>query len=64
MKTRAASGLKQFDELLEAAAERAPAHQLASLEDIGMAAAFLATRAARLITGETIYIDGGYHVMG
>ncbi len=64
VKTRAASGLKQFDELLAAAAERAPAHQLASLEDIGAATAFLATRAARLITGETIYIDGGYHVMG
>jgi enoyl-[acyl-carrier protein] reductase I len=33
-----------------------------SIEDVGVATAFLAREAARLITGETLYIDGGYHI--
>jgi len=64
LKTRAASGLTHFDALMEEAAARAPAHQLATIEDVGAATAALATPAARLITGKTIYIDGGYHIMG
>jgi enoyl-[acyl-carrier protein] reductase I len=64
LRTRAASGLKEFDELLAEATRRAPAHQLASIQDVGIATAALATDAARLITGETIYIDGGFHIMG
>ena len=62
--TRAASGLPEFEELLVRAQEKAPAHALVSIDDIGAATAFLALDAARLITGETIYIDGGYHIMG
>ncbi|MGE5547628.1 MAG: enoyl-ACP reductase FabI [Solirubrobacterales bacterium] len=64
LKTRAASGLKGFDQLLAVAAERAPAHELVDIDDVGMTTAYLATDFARLITGDTIYIDGGYHVMG
>lgn len=64
LRTRAASGLKEFDDLLAEATQRAPAHQLASIQDVGIATAALATEAARLITGETIYIDGGFHIMG
>lgn len=64
VKTRAASGLKHFDDLMQEAAERAPARQLASIEDVGAATAFLALNVARLITGETVYVDGGYHIMG
>ncbi len=63
LKTRAASGLPDFDELLNRAAARAPARTLAGIEDVGLATAFLATDAARLITGNTVYIDGGYHIM-
>ena len=36
---------------------------LVSIDDVGMATAYLATDAAKLITGETIYIDGGYHII-
>jgi NAD(P)-dependent dehydrogenase (short-subunit alcohol dehydrogenase family) len=36
---------------------------LAAVDDVGVAAAFLAHDAARLITGETLYVDGGYHIM-
>ena len=42
---------------------KAPARSLVSIEDVGVATAFLAHDAARLITGETLYIDGGYHII-
>jgi enoyl-[acyl-carrier protein] reductase I len=61
--TRAASGIPEFDELLAKAQETAPARALVSIDDVGAATAFLALDAAKLITGETLYIDGGYHIM-
>jgi enoyl-[acyl-carrier protein] reductase I len=61
--TRAASGIPEFDELLEKAKEKAPARCLVSIDDVGVATAFLAHDAARLITGETLYVDGGYHII-
>ncbi|RDJ10539.1 enoyl-ACP reductase FabI [Rhizobium grahamii] len=61
--TRAASGIPEFDELLNRAQETAPTRSLVSIDDVGMATAFLAHDAARLITGDTIYIDGGYHII-
>ncbi|MCW2241541.1 enoyl-ACP reductase FabI [Azospirillum canadense] len=61
--TRAASGIDRFDELLERAAARAPTHQLVTVDEIGPTAAFLASDAARQITGQVVYIDGGYHVI-
>ncbi|EJC83211.1 enoyl-(acyl-carrier-protein) reductase (NADH) [Rhizobium leguminosarum bv. trifolii WSM2297] len=61
--TRAASGIPEFDALLNKAQETAPSRSLVSIDDVGMATAFLAHDAARLITGDTIYIDGGYHII-
>jgi len=61
--TRAASGIPEFDALLDKAKAKAPARSLVSIEDVGVATAFLAHDAARLITGETLYIDGGYHII-
>jgi enoyl-[acyl-carrier protein] reductase I len=61
--TRAASGIPEFDELLDKAKSKAPVRSLVSIEDVGMATAFLAHDAARLITGETLYVDGGYHII-
>jgi len=61
--TRAASGIPEFDELLDKAKEKAPARSLVSIDDVGVATAFLAHDAARLITGETLYVDGGYHII-
>ena len=40
-----------------------PARSLVSIDDVGIATAFLAHDAARLITGETLYVDGGYHII-
>src|SRR6478609_5802870 len=61
--TRAASGIPEFDALLEKAKTKAPAGSLVSIDDVGIATAFLAHDAARLITGETLYVDGGYHII-
>ena len=64
LKTRAASGLKDFDLLLAEAAQKAPIGELVDIMDVGFACAFLATPYARRITGGTIYVDGGVHVVG
>ena len=61
--TRAASGIPEFDDLLDKARAKAPARSLVSIDDVGVATAFLAHDAARLITGETLYVDGGYHII-
>jgi len=64
MMTRAASGLKKFESLLSLAAERAPTHHLVTLDDVGRTTTFLASDLAPSITGDVIYIDGGYHIVG
>lgn len=63
LKTRAASGIAEFDEMLDRAQAKAPMHRLVSIDDVGLATAYLATDAAKLLTGQTIYIDGGYHII-
>lgn len=62
MRTRAASGIDHFDELLAAAAARAPTHQLATIDDVGAVAAFLASKEARHLTGGVHDIDGGFSI--
>lgn len=64
MPTRAASGIDEFSDLLVSAKERSPLHRLATIEDVGAMSAFLASDLARNITGQTIYIDAGYHISG
>ncbi|SAK49885.1 enoyl-(acyl carrier protein) reductase [Caballeronia fortuita] len=63
LKTRAASGLKDFDVLLTEAAQRAPLGELVDIMDVGFTCAFLATPFARRMSGETLYVDGGVHIM-
>ena len=63
LKTRAASGLKDFDALLAEAAGRAPLGELVDIMDVGFATAYLATPYARRLSGNTVYVDGGVHVM-
>ncbi|SEB03445.1 enoyl-ACP reductase FabI [Rubrimonas cliftonensis] len=64
LKTRAASGIAEFDALLDAAAARAPTHALATIDDVGAYCAFLASREARNVTGGVHAIDGGYSIIG
>ena len=63
LKTRAASGIKEFDRLLNDAVEHSPLGALVDIEDVGFACAYLATKFARRITGGTIYIDGGANIV-
>jgi enoyl-[acyl-carrier protein] reductase I len=63
LKTRAASGLKDFDLMLTEAAQRAPLGDLVDIMDVGFTCAFLATPYARRLSGETLYVDGGVNIM-
>ena len=62
MRTRAASGIKQFDDLLDQAAAHAPLHSLVDLDDVGNLTMFLVSDLAKAITGEVCYVDAGYHI--
>ncbi len=63
LKTRAASGLKDFDRMLNDAVERSPVGELVDIMDVGFACAFLATPYGRRLTGQTVYVDGGASIM-
>lgn len=63
LKTRAASGLKDFDVLLSEAIERSPIGELVDIDDVGLTAAYLTTPFARRLTGTTTYVDGGLSIM-
>jgi enoyl-[acyl-carrier protein] reductase I len=63
LKTRAASGISEFDKLLQKAQAKAPSRSLVSIDDVGVTVAVLAMNGAKLITGETLYVDGGYHII-
>jgi enoyl-[acyl-carrier protein] reductase I len=62
--TRAAGGIAKFDQLMDEAIARSPMRRLATIDDVGAAAAFLASDLARNITGGVIYVDAGRHIMG
>lgn len=61
---RAASGIAQFDALLARTAQRAPLRHVVDLGDVGALCAFLAGDSARSITGNTLDVDAGYHILG
>jgi enoyl-[acyl-carrier protein] reductase I len=63
LKTRAASGLKDFDVTLNEALARAPLGELVDIMDVGFACAYLASPFAQRLTGETMYVDGGVNIM-
>jgi enoyl-[acyl-carrier protein] reductase I len=63
IRTRAASGIDRFDELLARAAAAAPEGELVDISDVGALAAFLVSDSARRITGTIIPVDGGQHLL-
>lgn len=63
LKTRAASGLKDFELLLNEAARKAPLGELVDILDVGYTCAYLATPFARRVTGELVYVDGGANLV-
>lgn len=62
--TRAASGIPNFDALLEGARQRAPLRRLVDIDEVGALCTFLAGDASRAITGSTLYVDAGFHILG
>jgi enoyl-[acyl-carrier protein] reductase I len=63
LRTRASSGLKDFDVLLNEAEARTPLGELVDIMDVGYACAYLATTYAGHLTGETLHVDGGMNIM-
>jgi len=63
LKTRAASGLKNFELMLNEAAHKAPLGELVDIMDVGYTCAYLATPFARRVTGELVYVDGGANLI-
>jgi len=63
LKTRAASGLKHFELMLNEAAHKAPLGEVIDIMDVGYACAYLATPFARRVTGGLVYIDGGANLI-
>ena len=64
IKTLAAAGVPGFRTMLKYSEKVTPLRSMVTQEDVGNVAAFLASAAGQQITGETIYIDGGYHILG
>jgi enoyl-[acyl-carrier protein] reductase I len=63
LKTRAASGIDDFDALIDEARVRAPERRFVTIEDVGAMAVGLVSDYARNVTGNIEYVDAGYHVM-
>ncbi|MCW8416834.1 enoyl-ACP reductase FabI [Fluoribacter dumoffii] len=64
LKTRAASGLENFEHLIQQTKEKSPLKSLVDIDDVGAMVVFLASKYAKNITGDVIYIDSGYHIIG
>jgi enoyl-[acyl-carrier protein] reductase I len=64
IKTLAASGIKGFKGILGAVEEKVPLRRNVTQEDVGKAALFLCSDLASGVTGEVMYVDSGYHIMG
>ncbi|WP_374336577.1 enoyl-ACP reductase FabI [Methyloversatilis sp.] len=61
--TRAASGIAAFDELMDSAIRKSPLGRLVTLDEIAGLTAFLCSDAASGMTGQTLYVDAGYHAV-
>ena len=64
IKTLSAMGVSDFGSLLSAIADKSPLRRNVTQEDVGKTATFLLSDMARGITGQTIYVDAGYSIMG
>lgn len=64
IRTLAASGIKNFKSMLEEAEGKTPLRRNVTIEEVGNAAAFLCSDLASGITGDILYVDSGYHILG
>jgi len=64
IRTLAASGIKNFKGMLDEAEKKNPLRRNVTIEEVGNAAAFLCSDLASGITGDVLYVDSGYHILG
>lgn len=64
IRTLAASGIKSFRKMLAESARQTPLQRNVSIEEVGNAATFLCSDWASGITGEILYVDGGFNISG
>lgn len=64
IKTLAAAGIRNYKEIFRAAEQRTPLHRNVTKEEVGKAALFLCSDLASGVTGEVLYVDNGYNIMG
>lgn len=64
IKTLAARGIGNLGEMMKTQAEKSPLQRNIDVNEVAATAVFLASDGATGITGETIYVDGGYNIMG
>ena len=64
IRTLAASGVSDFGKMLDLFAERAPMRRTVDIDDVGEASLFFLSDLSRAVTGEIMYVDGGFHVLG
>jgi enoyl-[acyl-carrier protein] reductase I len=63
LKTRAASGIGHFDELLEKAEKKSPQQRLVTVDDVGAIAGFLVSDHGEALTGSVTFVDAGYNII-
>jgi enoyl-[acyl-carrier protein] reductase I len=64
IRTLAAAGISDFRDMLKKVEERTPLRRNVSIEEVGNAAAFLCSDLASGITGDVLYVNTGYHILG
>jgi enoyl-[acyl-carrier protein] reductase I len=64
IRTLAASGIKNFKGMLDEAEKKNPLRRNVTIDEVGNAAAFLCSDLASGITGDVLYVDSGYHILG
>jgi len=64
LKTLAGSAVRGISKLRDLTEEMAPLRRNITQEDVGDVAVFLASDLARAVTGNTIFVDSGFHIMG
>ena len=64
IKTLSAKGIKEFNSILSVVEEKAPLHRNVTIEQVGGVATFLLSGLSGAITGQVIYADNGYNIMG
>ena len=64
IKTLSAKGIKDFSKIITIVEEKAPLHQNVTTTEVGNVATFLLSNMSNSITGQVIYADNGYNIMG